>query len=180
MPNDKTYLFQSERLGLREWQITDIPQMAAINADPDVMNFFPNTQTHQQTVEFIERMQKLFARKGFCYFAVDTLGNGAFIGFIGCSEQTFESDFTPCTDIGWRLSKRVWGNGYATEGAIKCLDYAFGQLKQKKINAIAPKINLRSEQVMIKIGMKKVGDFKHPLLINNERLQECVLYEITQ
>ncbi len=174
----KTYLFKSERLGFREWQTTDIPQMADINTDPEVMAFFPNTLTRQQTAEFIERMQKQFALKGFCYFAVDNLEDGAFIGFIGLSEQTFEADFTPCTDIGWRLSKRFWGKGYATEGATKCLSYAFAQLKQKKINAIAPKVNLRSEQIMKKIGMKKVGNFIHPLLINNERLEECVLYEI--
>lgn len=180
MSANTTYLFTSERLGFREWQPSDIPLMAAINADPDVMAFFPTPQSYQQTIAFVERMQQLFAHKGFCYFAVDTLDDGAFIGFIGLSEQTFESEFTPCTDIGWRLSKETWGKGYATEGAIKCLDYAFNQLAQKKIYAMAPRINQRSEHIMIKIGMKKTSDFTHPLLAGNERLQDCVLYTITR
>ena len=89
--------------------------------------------------------------KGFCYFAVDTLNNRDFIGFIGISEQTFQSDFTPCIDIGWRLSQDQWGKGYATEGAKRCLDYAFNDLKLKNIKAICPSINDKSERVMSKL-----------------------------
>ena len=97
---------------------------------------------------------------------------GHFIGFIGLSEQTFEASFTPCVDIGWRLSKKEWNKGYATEGAKKCLDYAFNHLNIEKVNAMKrPKINLKSVQVMKKAGMQKISDFVHPLLIHDERLK---------
>ena len=64
--NDK-YIFQSERLGFRNWINADIEIMAKINADVDVMRFFPSTQTPEQTEQFIKRMQKSFAENGFCY-----------------------------------------------------------------------------------------------------------------
>lgn len=172
------YQFTSERLGFRNWQPADIAQMAAINADADVMEFFPGTKTYEESEAFVKRMQQQLTDKGYCYFAVDTLAEPQFIGFIGISEPTFESSFTPCTDIGWRLSKASWNKGYATEGAKRCLSYAFDELKLKSVVATAPKVNIRSQQVMIKAGMNKVMEFVHPLLIDNDRLRDCVLYEI--
>jgi RimJ/RimL family protein N-acetyltransferase len=173
----KNYIFKSERLGFRNWLPSDVEPMSGINADPEVMEFFPDVSSKTQTIEFIERMQNQFEEKGFCYFAVDKLEDETFIGFIGLFEQTFESDFTPCVDIGWRLSSAAWNKGFATEGAKRCLEYAFNELKLEKVISICPKVNLRSENVMKKIGMKKAGEFKHPKLVNDERLQDCVVYE---
>lgn len=176
---DQKYLFKSERLGFRNWLESDIELMSAINADEKVMEFFPAIASKDQTIEFIEKMQKQFKEKGFCYFAVDKLENNEFIGFIGLSEKSFEAEFTPCIDIGWRLSSEEWNKGYAGEGAKRCLEYANEVLKLEKIVSIAPKINVKSEKVMKKIGMEKVLEFEHPLLINDERLRDCVLYQIT-
>lgn len=172
------YLFTSHRLGFRNWLPTDIGPLAAINADKDVMEFFPATKTLAETLEFIGRMQRQLADKGYCYFAVDTLHDAKFIGFIGISEQTFPSPFTPCIDIGWRLSSQVWQQGYATEGALRCLRYASDNLNIKKICAVAPCANTRSERIMLKIGMNKVTEFIHPLLIHDTRLRDCVLYQV--
>ncbi len=175
--HDKTYIFTSARLGFRNWLATDLEEMVAINADKAVMEFFPRLATKEETANFIQRMQKQWTDKGFCYFAVDQLENNEFIGFIGLSEQTFEAHFTPCIDIGWRLRKTAWNQGFATEGAARCLEFAFYDLNLQKVVAVAPKINVRSEQVMKKIGMKKLGEFEHPLLGDCERLKDCVLYE---
>lgn len=172
------YIFKSERLGFRNWMESDIQKMAAINNDPVVMEFFPGLRNAQQTREFVERMQKQYAEKGYCYFAVDRLDTGGFIGFIGISEQNFQSDFTPCTDIGWRLARKEWGNGFATEGAKACLQYAFANTAITNIVSICPVINTKSEAVMEKIGMHKQRTFSHPLLLDNERLKTCVLYNI--
>lgn len=172
------YLFTSERLGFRNWKGDDVLKMAAINSDPDVMKFFPALQDEAQTQSFIKRMQKQYEDKGFTYFAAELLSNKEFIGFIGLSVPTFEAEFTPCVDMGWRLNKKYWNNGYATEGAKRCLEYAFNVLELDKVVAICPEINKPSEGVMQKIGMKKKLTFSHPLLQDNDRLQACVLYEI--
>lgn len=173
-----SYLFTSARLGFRNWNETDIVPMAAINADPLVMEFFPAVKTYEETAAFVLRMQQQYAEKGYCYFAVDRLDSHTFIGFIGLSWQTFEADFTPCADIGWRLARAEWGKGYATEGARRCLEYAFNKLKLNSVLSMAPKLNARSEEVMKKIGMQKLKDFTHPLLLQDERLKTCVLYKI--
>lgn len=178
MNSDKHYIFKSERLGFREWITTDLEELAAINADPRVMRFFPAVQSFEQTEAFIKRMSLQFKQKGFCYFAVDRLDTPDFIGFIGLSVQTFEAAFNPCIDVGWRLKQAAWNQGFATEGAKRCLDYALTHLNLDKVNAMAPKINIPSINVMKKLGMEEVLTFNHPLLIDDARLRECVLYEI--
>ena len=174
----RNYLFKSDRLGFRNWLASDIEKLAAINADKEVMEFFPSTRTLPETNTFIKRMQKQYGDKGYCYFAVDNLEYDTFIGFIGLSEQNFAADFTPCIDIGWRLAKTAWNKGYATEGAKRCLEYGFEALHLDKIYSIAPVANLKSQQVMKKIGMHKVKAFDHPQLLDNARLRKCVLYVI--
>ena len=174
----KNYLFKSDRLGFRNWLVSDIEKLAVINADKEVMAFFPKTRTLQETKTFIGRMQKQYAEKGYCYFAVDTLADGNLIGFIGLSEQNYVTDFTPCIDIGWRLARSAWNKGFATEGAKRCLEFGFEKLHLNKIYSIAPVANIKSQQVMMKIGMHKVKFFDHPQLLDNARLRKCILYKI--
>ena len=177
MNEEIKYIFTSERLGFRKWKLTDIDDMHQINSDEKVMEFFPAFPTKEQTADFVKRMISQFENKGYCYFAVDKLDDSRFIGFIGLSDQTYNADFTPCVDIGWRIKSSEWNNGYATEGALKCLDYALNELKLEKIYSVAPKVNIKSEYIMTKIGLKKQYEFEHPLLANDERLRTCVLYK---
>lgn len=121
-------------------------------------------------------MQKIQAEKGYCYFAVDTLHNNEFIGFIGLNDQYYEAPFTPCTDIGWRLKQTAWHKCYATEGAKRCLQYAFDTLQLNTVLSVAPEANGPSISVMIKAGMTKAGAFIHPALADNEQLKNCVWY----
>lgn len=174
------YVFQSARLGFRNWRESDIDEMARISGDEKVMEFFPGVATKEQTTSFVQRMQILYAEKGFCYFAVDKLDTGEFIGFIGMMEQTYEASFTPCVDIGWRLKSSEWNKGYATEGARRCLEYAFRTLRLEKIYATAPAVNTKSQRIMTKIGMEKCGEFIHPRLKDDERLRNCVLYSCSR
>ena len=175
----KEYLFQSERLGFRNWIDSDTPKMIDISSDPDVMEFFPAVATKIQTVEFIDRMKLMYIEKGYCYFAVDQLKDESFIGFIGLCYQTYESQFTPSVDIGWRLNKKYWNYGLATEGAKKCLNYGFNVIELKNSISTSRIINTKSIRVMEKIGMQKLTEFKHPRLKSNEKLENCVCYEIT-
>ncbi|PCJ00831.1 MAG: hypothetical protein COB15_01805 [Flavobacteriales bacterium] len=171
------YLFKSERLGFRNWVDSDISLMTDISGDAEVMKYFPAVATPQQTAEFIVRMQVMFTENGFCYFAVDELSNNQFIGFIGLSHQDYDVEFAPFIDIGWRLDKNCWGKGFATEGAKRCLEYAFNDLGLTNIKSTAPLINTNSIKIMEKIGMTKQLEFQHPKLLGNKRLENCVCYE---
>lgn len=174
------YLFTSDRLGFRQWEDRDIEPLHQINTDPRVMEYFPAIQTREQTSEFVLRMQAEYSNEGYCYFAVDALATMELIGFIGLSQKTFVSDFTPCTDLGWRLTHEYWNQGFATEGARRCLQFAFQDLQLQSVKAIAPAANARSVRVMQKIGMRLIKTFQHPSLDVDSWLQPCVLYEATK
>tara|TARA_R110002073_G_scaffold40547_1_gene114823 strand:+ start:30895 stop:31437 length:543 start_codon:yes stop_codon:yes gene_type:complete len=172
------YIIKTARLGLRNWQTKDIAPAKLMNADARVMEFFPDTWTSKQTEDFIQRMRKHFKKYGFCYFAVDRLDTNTFIGFIGLSHQTYKTSFTPFVDLGWRLIPTAWGHGFATEAAQACIQFAFSDLKLKKVYAIAPDLNLKSQNVMHKLGMTKHTHFVHPKVAVDNALKNCVAYKI--
>lgn len=170
------YLFSSERLGFRNWTGDDLPLMTALNADEEVMTYFPGIQSRRQTSGFIARMQEMYDARGYCYFATETLADGKLIGFIGLAWQTYELSFAPCVDMGWRLARSAWGRGYATEGAKRCLAYAFETLGLSEVFALAPEVNIPSVSVMQKSGMQYYTAFRHPVLKEYPRLETCVCY----
>ncbi|MCP4976026.1 MAG: GNAT family N-acetyltransferase [Maribacter sp.] len=176
----KEYIFKSERLGFRNWTNGDLTEFAKINSDLEVMKYFPKTLVEDETLEFIQRLQNHYEKNGYSYFATEILKTGELIGFIGLAFQDYITDFTPAVDIGWRLKKDVWGQGYATEGAEKCLDFAFNKLKLENIISTCTKENSKSENVMKKIGMQKIGEFKHPKLKDYPEYEECICYEINK
>ena len=180
MPYTDPYIFTSARLGFRNWRADDLDAMAAINGDEQVMEFFPGVQDRERTAAFIQRMQQQYADKGFCYFAVDKLEDGQFIGFTGLCEQTYPAPFTPCVDIGWRISAKEWNKGYASEAAIRCLQFAFETLQLKTVYAVAPLVNTKSQRIMQKAGMCFQYEFEHPLLQDQERLKPCAVYRTQQ
>lgn len=170
-------MLTTPRLLLRPWQKTDLPAMAAINAHPEVMHYFPSVQTEEQTKGFIGRQHLQQQERGYCYFAAELRETGQVIGFIGISYQDYEADFTPCVDIGWRLHPDAWGKGFATEGAKVCLAFAREELGLTEIVAVAVKANLPSIKVMERIGMRYHSQFKHPALKAYPALEDCVVYK---
>ena len=172
------YIFKSKRLGFRNWTKEDLTEFAKINADSEVMKYFPNMLTLQETSEFIVRLQKHYKNNGYNYFATEIMDTRELIGFIGLAYQEYETEFNPATDIGWRLKKSAWGKGYASEGAKRCLEFAFGELGLEKIVSTCTIRNKKSENVMKKLGMIKKGEFKHPKLDKYHDYQKCVWYEI--
>ena len=177
---EKEYLFKSERLGFRNWTKNDLTEFAKINADLEVMEHFPKPLTKKETSEFIDRLENHYTKNGYNYFATEVLENGELIGFIGLAFQDYKSEFTPAVDIGWRLKKSSWGKGFATEGAKKCLDFGFNNLNLDKIISTCTEQNSKSENIMKKIGMKKIGEFNHPKLKEFPEYEKCLCYEINK
>ena len=176
----KEYILKSERLGFRNWTETDLTEFAKINADLEVMEYFPKPLTEKETAEFIDRLKKHYTKNGFNYFATEILDSGELIGFIGLAFQDYKTDFTPAVDIGWRLKKSAWGKGFATEGAKKCLEFAFNELNLEKIISTCTEKNSKSENVMKKIGMVKIGEFNHPKLKEYPEYEKCICYGINK
>src|ERR1700757_2509590 len=108
---------QTPRLRLRRWRAADSEPFAEMNADPRVMEYFPKLLTREESNTLIARIEERFEKSGFGLWAVEVVEGGRFAGFIGLSVPHFQAHFTPCIEIGWRLSAEFWGRGLATEGA---------------------------------------------------------------
>ena len=170
----RKYLIKTERLGLRNWLPSDEVPFIEMCQDPEVMKHFPGVLTAEETRELMGRLKQHYEDFGYTYFAVDVLENQEFIGFAGVKNQTWESEFTPCVDIGWRLKRSAWGKGYATEAAQKCRDYAFeSDFTSSLISLIIPS-NIGSQKVAQKNGMKldKTLDDYEGLKVNVFRIEK--------
>lgn len=172
------YIFESSRLGFRMWKESDKDLLYNMNANKEVMRYFPKTLDYKETDSFLDRIQEHFKEKGYGLWAVEIKETKEFIGFIGFLNATFEAEFTPCVEIGWRLDNKYWNKGYATEGAKACLQYGFIELNLDAVYSFTAEINKPSENVMKKIGLKKTGEFKHLRVEEGSPLKPHVLYKI--
>ncbi|EAZ92296.1 GNAT family N-acetyltransferase [Crocosphaera chwakensis] len=168
------------RLKLREWKEEDKEPFFKLNSDPRVMEFMPKRLSKEESDQLVERIKLQFKEDGYSFFAVELIEDNTFIGFIGLSIPKFDAFFTPCVEIGWRLAYDYWGKGYATEGAKATLNYGFNELGLLEIVSFTVPQNVRSRQVMERIGMKYIDEFNHPILPKGHALEKHVLYKIVQ
>ena len=145
------------RLLLRPWQESDREPFQRMNADPRVMEFFAAPLSPEESDRTIDRVQAHIAEHRFGFFAAELRATGEFIGFVGMARAPFEAHFTPCVEIGWRLAAAHWNRGLATEGARRCLRFAFQELALPEVVAFTVPANLRSRRVMEKLGMSRLS-----------------------
>ena len=171
---------RTNRLLLRGWLPEDRLAMAAINADPRVMEFIGEPMTDLQNAAFTERVEAKFAAQGFGFWAVEVVGVSPFIGFVGLNTPMFDAPFMPAVEIGWRLGSAFWGNGYASEAARAALDFGFEVAGLDEIVAFTTERNVRSRRMMERIGMTRDArdDFEHPSVPLGNPLRPHVLYRI--
>ncbi len=174
----KQVVIETNRLILRRWQESDLNPFIDMNADPTVMRYFPNPLDENGTRSLYNMIQKEFSDYDYGLYATEEKSSGHFVGFIGFHWAKLNIDFCPSIEIGWRLDKRFWGKGYATEGAKACLDYGFNHLLFDKIISFTATKNLASQSVMQKIGMKFDRYFEHPTVPKDHPLRPHILYYI--
>lgn len=169
------------RLILRPWRTEDLAPFSALNADAEAMRHFPSTLTRLESDELVGRIMAQFAAQGWAQHAIERKADGAFIGLCGLSMPPWESHFTPCVEIGWRIARAHWGQGYVTEAAEAEFDFGFDVLKEAQIYSFTVAANTRSWRVMERLGMTRVagGDFDHPRVAEGSPLRRHVLYRIT-
>lgn len=170
----------TERLLLRPWRESDRAPFAQMNADPRVMEHFPSCLTEAQSNVLVDKINAHFDQRGFGLWAVQVRDDPAFIGFVGLSTPTFEADFTPCVEAGWRLRAEHQGRGYATEAGAAALKFGFEKIGLTEIVSFTSVNNTPSRRVMEKLGMRRdpAEDFDHPKLAPGDPLRRHVLYRI--
>lgn len=126
-------------------------------------------------------METIISNQGWGFWAVELKSTNSFIGFVGLHQADVELPFSPCVEIGWRLSKKYWNNGYATEAGRAALKFAFEILKLNQVVSFTSLKNKRSQAVMQRLNMINTNqNFEHPKLPIGHQLREHVLYKITK
>jgi RimJ/RimL family protein N-acetyltransferase len=173
-------VLETERLVLRRWRDEDREPFAQLNADPQVMAYFPRPFSGQESDTLAIRIEEGFERDGFGFWALEVRATGAFVGFTGLSVPAFEAHFTPAVEVGWRLALSAWGQGYATEAATAALDFAFGPARLDEVVSFTTPLNRRSVSVMQRLGMTHdaADDFEHPTIAPGHQLRHHALYRI--
>ena len=170
----------TDRLLLRELREGDLDPIAAMNADPRVMEYFPSTLSRAENDAFAGRVREHLTKHGFSFWVVESRADGQFLGLTGLLRPRFVAHFTPCVEIGWRFAAAHWGKGYATEAAKASLRFGFDRLGLSEIVAYTVPQNQRSRRVMEKLGMSRssADDFDHPSVPEHHPLRRHVLYRL--
>jgi len=173
---------KTERLLLRRWRAVDSAPFAALNADPEVMEHFPAPLDRAASDALIDAVEVGFERHGFGLWALEVRESGELAGFTGLAVPAFEAPFTPAVEVGWRLARRAWGQGYATEAGLAALAFGFEEIGLEEVVSFTAVGNMRSRAVMERLGMRRdpAEDFDHPSLPAGHPLERHVLYRISR
>jgi len=173
-------MIETKRLVLRRWIDGDWAAFHAMCSDPDVMAFLGPHQKRAETDAAIDRQNALIDSVGYAFWAVEQRSDGAFLGFCGLKPGPEGTPLEQRTEIGWRLGKAYWGQGYALEAAQACIDWAWVNLADRSILAMTVQANTRSWSLMRRLGMNSRDDlaFDHPGLSPDDPLRRHIVYEI--
>jgi RimJ/RimL family protein N-acetyltransferase len=146
---ENSCVIETERLRLRMLRDSDVDNLAALFADPDVMRYVGNGKPTDR-VEAEKTLASIIAhwdRHGFGRWAIEEKGSGEFVGYGGLRSLLG----TP--EVVYHFAKRHWRKGFATETARASLRFGFNEKGFDRIVAIAKPENAASIHVMEKVGM---------------------------
>jgi RimJ/RimL family protein N-acetyltransferase len=153
-----------------------------MNANPDVMRYFPALLTQEESDAAADRYNQQLDRDGFTMFAVEDRNDAIFLGVLGAQTMRFEIPHfpQPAVEIGWRLAAHAHGRGLATEGARAILTHLRNETHLREVVAITTSDNLPSRNVMHKLGMTHRLEltFDHPLIAPDHPRRQHVLYSL--
>jgi RimJ/RimL family protein N-acetyltransferase len=169
---------RTERLLMRRWRDADRGPFAAMNADPEVMRYFPAPLDRAASDGYIDRMEALFERQGFGLWALEETATGRFLGFTGLNPMPPGVPGAGGMEVGWRLAGHAWHQGFATEAATAAVGVAFGGAGLAEIWSMTAVGNEPSQAVMQRLGMTLYGYFDHPRIEVGHPLRAHVVYRL--
>ncbi len=155
---------ETDRLILRDFQIEDAPGIFALDTDLEVMRYLGGVKMKDlsEAEKTIEHIQKQYVERGVGRLALIEKTTGEFVGWSGLKLESGElNGRKKWYDLGYRLLRKFWGMGYATESAIASLKYGFEELKLAEICALADINNSGSNRVLQKIKMTPQGEVQY-------------------
>ena len=168
------------RLLMRRWRDSDREPFAALNGDPETLLFFPSTLDRAASDALVDRIEDLFAARGFGLWALEVTQTGQFIGFTGLNPMPPGVPGAGGMEVGWRLARPAWHHGYATEAARAALSVAFDEVGLGEIWSMTAVLNQPSQAVMRRLGMTEAARFEHPNVTAGHRLRPHVAYHLAR
>ena len=185
---------------MRRWREDDREPFAAMNADPEVMRYFPAPLDRAASDALVDRIEDLFGRQGFGLWALEVAGpepagpepagpesastepasTGEFIGFTGLNPMPPGVPGAGGLEVGWRLARHAWHHGYATEAATAAAGVAFEGAGLAEIWSMTAAANVPSQAVMRRLGMTLHTRFDHPAIEAGHPLRPHVAYRLAR
>ena len=145
-------VIETDRLLLRKFTEADALLLYELNLDPEVIRY-----THDPITD-VEHARKIlndvilpqYVLYDHGRWAVHLRSNLEFTGWCGLKYLPETNE----VDLGYRFMKKFWGNGYATEAALACIEYGFSNLHLHQVVGRALPGNIASIKVLEKCGMK--------------------------
>ncbi|HUC59775.1 MAG TPA: GNAT family N-acetyltransferase [Streptosporangiaceae bacterium] len=170
----------TERLLMRRWLPADREPFAELNSDQETMRHFPSTLSRAQSDALIEIIEARFDISGYGLWALEVSKTGQFIGFTGLNPMPDGVPGSGGTEVGWRLARHAWHQGYATEAAKAALGVAFDGIGLEEIWSITAITNEPSQAVMRRIGLTEVARFEHPKVPVGSPVRPHVAYHLAR
>jgi RimJ/RimL family protein N-acetyltransferase len=171
---------RTERLLMRRWRDADRAPFAAMNADPEVMRYFPATLDRAASDSYLDRIEALFQRQGFGLWALEEAATGRFLGFTGLNPMPAGVPGADGMEAGWRLARQAWHQGFATEAARAALDVGFRGVGLAEIWSMTTVLNEPSQAVMRRLGMTLHSYFDHPRVEPGHPVRPHVVYRLAR
>lgn len=174
-------MIDTARLVLRGWRDGDRAALHAIASDPEVMRHLGPIPTREESDAGIDRQNALLASLGHCFWAVERRTDGLLLGFCGIKPGPADTPIAGGIEIGWRLGRSHWGQGYAREAAQASLDWGWAN-GLVAIAAMTVEGNTASRRLMDRLGMVRdaASDFDHPSLPAGSPLRAHIVYRISR
>jgi RimJ/RimL family protein N-acetyltransferase len=169
---------RTSRLLMRRWRDGDRDAYTAMNADPEVMRYFPATLDRAASNSSIDRIEDRFDQQGFGLWAVKVAASGEFIGFTGLNSMPEGVPGAGDMEVGWRLARRAWHQGFATEAETAAVDVAFNGVGLDRVWSMTSVLNRPSQAVMLRLGMTPEAFFDHPKLAAGHPLRRHIAYRL--
>lgn len=160
-------ILETERLILRPTAFEDFEPWAEMMADPESARFIGGVQPPAMAWRGVMSMAGAWQLTGVAMFSVIEKATGLWIGRLG----PWNPHGWPQPEVGWGLSRAAWGKGYASEGAMAAMDYAFDVLGwDEAIHCIDP-LNTPSKKVAERLGSRFLRHARLPFPFEGNEIE---------
>lgn len=172
-------MITTDRLILRLPEPRDRPALYAMWADPEVMAELGPVKDRAASDAVLAKHDG-YRHEGLGFWTVERRADGAMLGFCGLKRGDAHNPIAGEVEAGWIIAQPYWRQGYALEAMTAALDWGWANVATPRIVAITSAINIKSQQLMRRLGMARLadGDFDHSLIADGDRLRRMVTFAV--